>query len=113
MQNVIEFPHAASRGPQLVAAGHAPVAAAGAAVTQVQAVRSIGNMIGALSRTLDQISMLCEMIPDGPMREQLKAEQTRLLAGLFTARETAARLSAPGAPTAPLSSADQPLALSY
>jgi hypothetical protein len=113
MQNVIEFPHAASRGPRSVAAGHAPVAAATAAVTHAQAVRSIGNMIAALSRTLDQIRMLCEMLPDGPIREQLKAERTRLTAGLFNARQTAARLSAALAPALPSEAADQPLALTH
>jgi hypothetical protein len=90
MQNVIEFPRSASRGPQSV------TDAAAAAVPQ--AARSIGNMIGALSRTLDQIRMMCELIPDGPIREQLEAEQSRLLAGLFAARQTAARLSSTGGP---------------
>jgi hypothetical protein len=103
MQNVIEFPHTTSRGPQLVAAG--------VAVTHVQAARSVGNMIEALSRTLDQIRTLCELIPDGPIREQLKAEQSRLLAGLFTARQSAARLSSIGAPTAASDANEQPLAL--
>ena len=75
------------------------------------ATRSIGNMIGALSRTLDQIRMLCEMIPDGPTRAQLEAEQSRLLAGLAAARQTAARLPSTGAAAASPGTSGQPLAV--
>lgn len=110
MQNVIEFPHSASRLLPSAAADHV---SAGATVVHAQAARSTGNLIGALSRTLGQIGMLCEMMPDGPIRAQLEAEQTRLLAGLFAARQSAAQLSSAGAATAASDTTDQPLALRY
>jgi len=90
MQNVIEFPRAASLGSQQVAAAGTAAGAGGPDVAH--AAGAIGNMIEALSRTIDQIGMLREMLPDGSIRDQLKAEQNRLLAGLFTARQTSARL---------------------
>lgn len=92
MQNVIEFPRTASFGSQSVPAVDTTAVAAGSAVAHAQAARSIGNLIEALSRTIDQISMLCKLIPDGPIHDQLRVEQNRLLAGMFTARQTSARL---------------------
>ena len=110
MHNVIEFPRAASQTLRPVPEVDRSSGAVGAAATQAQATRSIGNMIGALSRTLDQIRMMCELIPDGPVREQLEAEQSRLIAGLASARQTASRLPSTGATAAPQAS-EQPLAV--
>ncbi len=68
-------------------------------------------MIGALSRTLDQIRMMCELIPDGPIRAQLEAEQSRLLAGLAAARQTADRLPSAGVAAPSPGASEQPLAV--
>ena len=96
MPNIIEFPHAASRVSHSAPTGNPPAQA-----------RSICSVVGALSRTLDQIRMLCEMIPDGPMRERLETEQARLTVGLFTARQTAALLASADASTPAADASDR------
>ena len=99
MPNIIEFPRATSRCSHSVPTGDPPAQA-----------RSICSVIDALSRTLDQIRMLCEMIPDGPMRERLETEQARLTFGLFTARQTAAQLASAGVSTAAADDSDRSIA---
>ena len=99
MPNIIEFPRGAPRVSHSVPTGNPPAQA-----------RSICSVIDALSRTLDQIRMLCEMIPDGPMRERLETEQARLIVGLFTARQTAAQLASAAVSTAAADASDRSIA---
>lgn len=96
MPNVIEFP----RAPEPPG-------------TSSQTVRSICIVIESLSRTLDNVRTLCAAIPHGPVREQLEAERARLLVGLFTVRQTAARLASTGASPAVLEVSDRPVTLHH
>ncbi len=111
MHNVIEFPRTASQTSRPVPEVDGSSGAVGAAVTQELATGSIGNMIGALSRTLEQIGMMCELISDGPIRAQLEAERSRLLAGLAAARQTAARLPSAGVAAPSPGASEPPLAV--
>ena len=62
-----------------------------AASAPVPSVERISALVDSLTQTLECISTLNEVIPDGPMRDKLEIERANLANALAAARDTAAR----------------------
>jgi len=93
MQEIIEFRGGAPRCPSTERGPQALPA------PKQKSIPTIAAIFDSLSRILDRISNLCEIVPDGPIREQFETERARLMAKLNAVRLTAAQISIPQART--------------